>query len=157
MVLDAEGAAHYCLMIGRVNWAITLGHHDVQHMVSALSYQHWSNHDEEGQNVATSITIAAPPPRNAQNILGTLLYGVVIDKIICVEKEGRPLQLKFERRIQPTKFASTEQESKSSVILVFCFFFLAGKWALLFFTYSSFIFGKSGSKTPAPPLEQWPI
>jgi hypothetical protein len=51
---DAKGAAHYCLMIGRVNWAITLGHHDVQHVVSALSCQHWRNDDvplntEEGQ------------------------------------------------------------------------------------------------------------
>jgi hypothetical protein len=58
-MVDTEGAAHYCcLMIGRVNWAITLGRHDVQHVVSALSCQHWSN--DERRNVAT-IPAAAPP------------------------------------------------------------------------------------------------
>jgi hypothetical protein len=69
---NAEGAAHYCLMIGRVNWTITLGHHDVQHIVSALSCQHWSN--DEGRNVGatTSITImiAAPPIGQASSFEG---------------------------------------------------------------------------------------
>jgi hypothetical protein len=51
VVVDAEGAAHYHMMTGSVNWAIALGRHDIQHAVSALSYCCGNN-------------VVAPPPRS---------------------------------------------------------------------------------------------
>jgi hypothetical protein len=41
---NAKGAVHYHTMTGRLNWAIALGQHDVQHVVSALSQ--CSSHNE---------------------------------------------------------------------------------------------------------------
>jgi hypothetical protein len=74
-LVDAEGAAHYHMMTGSVNWAIALGRHDIQHAVSAplisSSPHHSSYHSSNGLIIpaCTSIKLHVTARGNHKAVL----------------------------------------------------------------------------------------